>query len=154
VLTIIALIVFRFLIAFLVAGGDGQRVVLAERAFWRIVSQREAADFVGRLLYAPPVPAQPPKPSGEPLRLLTVLQRDCRFLDFFMDDINAAADEQILAFVKKMHRECQTSLKDHLALEPVMMQTEGDTVEVPAGFDPSAIRVLGNVTGEPPFRGT
>jgi hypothetical protein len=25
---------------------------------------------------------------------------------------------------------------------------------VPAGFDPSALRLVGNVTGEPPFRGT
>ena len=28
------------------------------------------------------------------------------------------------------------------------------TVEVPAGFDPSAIRLTGNVSGRPPFRGT
>jgi hypothetical protein len=27
-------------------------------------------------------------------------------------------------------------------------------VTVPAGFDPSAVRVLGNVTGTPPFTGT
>jgi hypothetical protein len=27
-------------------------------------------------------------------------------------------------------------------------------VEVPPGFDPSAIRLTGNVTGQPPFRGT
>jgi hypothetical protein len=88
------------------------------------------------------------------LRLIAVLQRDSRFLDFFMDDIQAAADDQILAFVKKMHPECQASLKDHLVLEPVNDQNEGDTVEVAEGFDPSAIRLLGNVTGQPPFRGT
>jgi hypothetical protein len=82
------------------------------------------------------------------------LQRDSRLLDFFMDDINAAPDDQIVAFVKKMHPVCQTSLKDHLVLEPIMAQTEGDTVDVAAGFDPSAIRLLGNVTGQPPFRGT
>ena len=31
---------------------------------------------------------------------------------------------------------------------------EGENVEVPKGFDPSAIRLTGNVTGEPPFKGT
>ena len=30
---------------------------------------------------------------------------------------------------------------------------EGDNTTVPKGFDPSAIRVVGNVTGEPPFTG-
>jgi hypothetical protein len=36
----------------------------------------------------------------------------------------------------------------------VLPQQEGAPVEVPVGFDPSAIRVTGNVTGQPPFRGT
>jgi hypothetical protein len=45
-------------------------------------------------------------------------------------------------------------LKEHLVLAPVLPQAEGSTVDVPAGFDPSAIRLTGNVTGEPPFRGT
>ena len=30
---------------------------------------------------------------------------------------------------------------------------EGDDVTVPQDFDPSAIRLTGNVSGEPPFRG-
>jgi hypothetical protein len=34
-----------------------------------------------------------------------------------------------------------------------MSQAEGDDVTVPAGFDPSAIRLTGNVTGQPPFNG-
>ena len=39
-------------------------------------------------------------------------------------------------------------------LEPVLGQSEGDQVTVPAGFDPSAIRLVGNVSGQPPFTGT
>ena len=155
VITVVVVIVARFVAALLLAGGDFQRVKLAESAFWRTVSNRDIAAKIRPLIQpAPPKPVEPPKPSAEPLRLLAVLQRDSRFLDFFMDDINAAGDEQILAFVKKMHPECQTSLSDHLALEPVLNRTEGETVEVPAGFDPSAIRLLGNVAGQPPFRGT
>jgi hypothetical protein len=30
---------------------------------------------------------------------------------------------------------------------------EGDNTTVPKGFDPSAVRVIGNVTGQPPFTG-
>jgi len=152
VLTVIAVIVLRFLVALALAGGDVQRIGVAIRASWRILRDRAFAEKAGSLLQ--PAEPKPAKPSAEPLRLLAVLQRDSRFLDFFMDDMSAAADDQILAFVKKMHPECQTSLKDHLVLEPALNQTEGDTVEVPPGFDPSAIRLLGNVTGQPPFRGT
>jgi hypothetical protein len=154
VLTILAIIVLRFLVALALAGGDVQRIGLTIRASWRILRDREFGDKVGPLLRPIETKTAPLKPSGEPLRLLAILQRDSRFLDFFMDNINAAANDQIIAFVKKMHPECQTSLKDHLVLEPVMAQTEGETVEVPPGFDPSAIRLLGNITGQPPFHGT
>src|SRR5262249_40592633 len=137
VLTVIAVMLLRLLVALALAGGDVQRIGLAVRASWRILRDRAFAEKIGKLLQ--PAEPKPVKPSAEPLRLLTVLQRDSRFLDFFMDDMSAAADDQILAFVKKMHPECQASLKDHLVLEPVLNQTEGDTVEVPTGFDPSAI---------------
>jgi hypothetical protein len=39
-------------------------------------------------------------------------------------------------------------------LAPVVTQAEGEAIEVSPGFDPSSIRLSGNVTGEPPFRGT
>src|SRR5471032_1187198 len=45
-------------------------------------------------------------------------------------------------------------LKEHLDMEPVLKGEEKAIVEVPVGFDPSAIRLTGNVTGSPPFKGT
>ena len=102
----------------------------------------------------PPPPAPPPKRSAEPLRLLALLQREGRVLDFFLEDISAASDEQVGAGVRELHRKAQAALKEHLTLEPVLPQAEGETVEVPPGFDPSAVRLTGNVTGQPPFRGT
>jgi hypothetical protein len=155
IITVVAVIVLRLLVGLVLAGGDVHRLMLTIKGSWRMLRDQAFMENV-RLLLEPAEqkPAGPPKPSAEPLRLLTILQRDSRFLDFFMDDLGAAADDQVLAFVKKMHPECQAALKDHLVLEPVLAQTEGDTVEVPAGFDPSAIRLLGNVTGQPPFRGT
>jgi hypothetical protein len=36
----------------------------------------------------------------------------------------------------------------------VMTQTEGSQVTVQSGFDPSAVRLVGNVSGQPPFTGT
>ena len=101
----------------------------------------------------PPPPPPPPKKSGEALRLLTLLQRKGRLLDFLLEDIQGATNEQIGAGVRELHREAQAVLKEHLTLEPVLPQSEGDTVVAPPGFDPSAIRLTGNVTGQPPFRG-
>jgi hypothetical protein len=101
-------------------------------------------------LFNPP----PPKPSGEPIRLLALLQREARLLDFLMENITAYADDQIGASVKDIHAKAQAVLKKHLTLEPVMTQAEGSTVTVQSGFDPSAIRLVGNVSGQPPFTGT
>jgi hypothetical protein len=102
----------------------------------------------------PPKPAAPPKPSGAPLRLLALLQREGRLLDFLMEDVQAYSDAQIGAAVRQIHNDSRKALQEHLTLEPVMTEAEGAPVTVPAGFDPSAVRLTGNVTGQPPFRGT
>jgi hypothetical protein len=56
--------------------------------------------------------------------------------------------------VRTIHQACQKILKEHLDMEPVLKGEEKAMVEVPIGFDPSAIRLTGNVTGQPPFKGT
>ena len=33
------------------------------------------------------------------------------------------------------------------------LEKEGSAVEIPLGFNPSAVRLTGNVVGQPPFRG-
>jgi len=111
---------------------------------------------------APPTPTPPipkpvlkiEKPSGAPLRLLALLQAESRFIDFFLENIDGASAEQIASAVREIHRKAQATLRQHLVLEAVVAGNEGDTVTVPKGFDPSAIRVLGNVTGEPPYSGS
>jgi hypothetical protein len=101
----------------------------------------------------PPPPPAPPKPSGEALRLLAVLQAEARLIDFLMEDVAGATDAQLGAAVRDIHRKAQAALAQHVALGPVLAGAEGDKVTVPAGFDPSAVRVVGNVTGQPPFAG-
>ncbi len=115
--------------------------------------------FNGVLRAAPVAPAKieppkPPKPSAAPVRFLALLQREGRLVDFLMENIQAYDDAQVGAAVREIHRKCQAALGEHLELEPVMARDEGTEIEVPAGFDPSAVRLLGNVTGQPPFRGT
>jgi uncharacterized protein DUF2760 len=98
-------------------------------------------------------PPKPDKPDGTPLRILALLQTEARLVDFLMEEIDGAADAQIGQAVREIHKKAQSALRQHAAIEPVLGGQEGDTVTVPAGFDPSAIRVVGNVTGAPPFSG-
>jgi hypothetical protein len=102
---------------------------------------------------APPPP--PPKPTSDAaVQLLALFQREGRLVDFLREDIQPYDDSQIGAAVREIHKECRQVLAEHLTLEPVLNGQEGDEVTVPTGFDPSAIRLTGNVSGEPPFRGS
>jgi hypothetical protein len=143
------------LIAFFVLGGMSlARFGLAWRCFLTVLGNAEAAKKVEPLLSAaPPEPEKPKKLSGEPLRLLNMLQREGRLLDFLLEDISGASDDQIGAGVRDIHKKSQAVLKEHLTLEPVMAGQEESSVEVAPGFDPSAVRLTGNVTGQPPFKG-
>jgi hypothetical protein len=135
--------------------GGFARFGLAWQAFRRVSADAAFAEKVNALLNPPPPePPKPAKRSAEPLRLLSLLQREGRVLDFFLEDISGAPDDLVGAGVRELHRKAQAVLKEHLTLEPVLSQKEEETVEVPAGFDPSAIRLTGNVSGNPPFRGT
>jgi uncharacterized protein DUF2760 len=157
VLLTLAAVLAVLLLLLLIAGkGSLVRFILARRTFWRVMGDTAFADRV-RPLLGPAAPEEPKKPaqlSPEPLRLLALLQREGRLLDFLLEDIAAAPDEQVGAGVRELHRKAQAVIKEHLVLEPVLPQNEGETVEVPPSFDPSAIRLTGNVTGQPPFRGT
>jgi hypothetical protein len=101
----------------------------------------------------PAVPPPPPKPSGAALRMLALLQEEARLVDFLLEDISGASDAQIGQAVREVHRKAQAALRQHAVIETVLSGNEGDTTTVPRGFDPSAVRVVGNVTGEPPFTG-
>jgi hypothetical protein len=152
-LTILAVVLVWVLFMLLVSGGSPGRYWMAQALARRWLRDKDFAAKVDALAQ-PPKPAEPPKPSAEPIRILTLLQRDGRLLDFLLEDVSSASDMDLGAGVREIHRQCQKALKEHLKLEPVLAQEENTTVEVPAGFDPSTIRLTGNVTGQPPFRGT
>lgn len=100
-------------------------------------------------------PPPPPKPTSDAaVQLLALFQREGRLVDFLREDIQPYDDGQIGAAVREIHKACHQVLTEHLTLEPVLNGQEGDEVTVPKGFDPSAIRLTGNVSGEPPFHGS
>jgi hypothetical protein len=122
---------------------------LGDRLFKKVTGDAEFRAKIEKML-----DPKPPKPSGEALRLLALLQREGRLLDFLLEDVQAYNNDQIGAAVRDIHDNCRKAIQEHLVLEPILKDGEGATVQVPAGFDPSAVRLTGNVTGQPPFRGT
>jgi hypothetical protein len=88
------------------------------------------------------------------LHLISVLQREGRLIDFFAEDLKDYDDAQIGAAVREIHGTCRSVVEKSLSLKPVIEKLEGETVTVQSDFDPNAIKLVGNVTGEPPFTGT
>jgi len=121
------------------------RLILAFRTWWRTLTDREFAQRA-ESLFAPPT-------EGPDLRILAVLQRDGRLVDFLMEEIDSYSDAQIGAAVRDIHRGCRKSLQEYLVLEPVMPGAEESAVMIASGFDPAAVRISGQISGDPPFHG-
>lgn len=88
------------------------------------------------------------------LQLLGLLQREARFVDFVQEDVAGYQDAEIGAAARVVHEGCRKALREHFTLEPIRTEAEGSRVTLPAGFDATAVRVSGNVVGQPPFTGT
>ncbi|WP_406623279.1 DUF2760 domain-containing protein [Acidovorax sp. SDU_ACID1] len=88
------------------------------------------------------------------LQLLSLLQREARFVDFVQEDVAGYTDAEIGAAARVLHEGCRKALREHLTLEPVRPEAEGSRVTLPPGFDATAVRVSGNLVGQPPFTGT
>lgn len=87
------------------------------------------------------------------VQMLAILQRQGRLIDFLREDLQMYDDAQIGAAVRTIHQGCRQALDEHIKVEPIFNEAEGSTVSVASGFDPHAIRLTGNVVGQPPFRG-
>lgn len=148
-ITLAACAILFFVYRYLQVGGDFARARKAQEIGDRYLNDEKFQEAVTKALTPPP----PPKPSAEPLLLLTLMQREGRLLDFLLENVDGADNETLGAGVRTIHKECQKILKEHLDMEPILKGEEQADIEVPAGFDPSAVRLTGNVTGEPPFKG-
>ncbi len=88
------------------------------------------------------------------VQVLAIFQRDARLIDFLCEDIRPYSDAQVGAAVRTLHEGCRKVLDRYLHLEPVISSPEGSTVTVEADSDPSSIKLIGNVIGKPPIKGT
>jgi len=87
------------------------------------------------------------------LHSLSILQRDGRLMDFFDEDLSRYEDEQIGAAVRSIQEDCKKTIKKYIDVKPVLEAQEGEIVRVEPGFDIDAIKLVGKVSGDPPFEG-
>jgi hypothetical protein len=148
-----------------------RRIPLAFGALFGVLANADlAARYAALRDGAVPTPTPAPAPATaapaprasvlkEPgpdaaLQLLALLQRDARLIDFVGEDLGGYADAQIGAAARLVHEGCAKVLREHFSLVPVRDEAEGSRVTLPAGFDAAAVRVTGNVVGQPPFAGS
>ena len=144
------------------------RLFTAVSVFFRILLNKEFAQQIKELTEgqsssdapaAKPVPApaaSKPKRAerSEAITLLAALQREARLIDFLQEPLDGYSDAQIGAAARDVHRQSRDVLQRMFAIEPILAEQEGSAVEVPSGYDTGVYRVTGNVSGDPPFRGT
>jgi hypothetical protein len=100
------------------------------------------------------VPAAAPQGSPDAaLLLLSLLQGEGRFVDFVQQDISAFADAEVGAVARVVHAGCRKVLRAHLQIEPIRSEPEGQPVTLEPGFDPSQIKLTGNVAGTGSLQG-
>src|SRR5262245_66406401 len=91
------------LYALAVSRGSLARYFQARGIAHRWLRDPEFAAEVDKL-NQPPKPAEPPRPSAEPIRFLNLLQREGRLVDFLLEDIQAYSNDQVGAAVRDIHR--------------------------------------------------
>ena len=125
---------------------------------FRVLGNATLAAKVGALEAAPaiekPAEVPPEKIHASGLAVLGLLQREGRLMDFLQEDVAGFSDAEIGAAARVVHAGSRKVLAQYLTLEPVLKDSEGASVTVPAGFNAERIRLTGNVAGQPPFRGT
>ncbi|MGB7730683.1 MAG: DUF2760 domain-containing protein [Candidatus Acidiferrum sp.] len=151
--------------------GFWERVAIAFRCFFSILFHgdipndiiRQQVTPADQVLQTPAAqaavsrPKEMERPAPEAfdraVQMLALLQRDGRLIDFLTENISPYPDEQLGAAVRTIHEACRKVLDNYVKLEPILNSEEDQPVIVQGGFDPAAIKLLGNVRGEPPIRG-
>jgi hypothetical protein len=106
-----------------------------------------------------PVPIQPPAPTtnqaeAEIVAFFALLQEKGRLVDFLMEDVTPYEDTEVGAAARVIHQGCRQVLQDYFKISAISEAKEGTEVTVPAGYSPDQYRLVGKLSGEPPFTGT
>jgi len=143
-LTVVALIVVKMAVLLIITGGAVGRILEAWKVAWTVLLGKSVS------------PSTPPAPREDPamrLRLLGILQREARLVDFLMENLKGVDDSQIAAAVRDLQPKAQAALKKYIDVVPLVALADGSDLEVPVGHHPSHFKVVGNVPPNPPYKG-
>ena len=126
---------------------------------WRILIKAQFAnEVVESLNQAEAARARatlpPERVHASALTLLAALQREGRLVDFLQQEVAGFSDEDIGAAARVVHGGCRKAFRQFFVIAPAAQGNEGGPITVPSGFDAQRIRLTGNVSGQPPFKGT
>lgn len=129
------------------------RLGLAFRVLGDATLAGKVAELEAPAALEKPAEPAPEKTHASGLAVLSLLQREGRLIDFLREDVAGFSDADIGAAARVVHAGSRKVLDQYLTLEPVLKDSEGAAVTIPAGFNAERIRLTGNVAGQPPFRG-
>jgi len=143
---------YRFYMAHI---GFWDRVKMA----WRILIKAQFAnEVIGALNQAAAARTRaglpPERVHASALTLLAALQREGRLVDFLQQEVAGFSDEDIGAAARVVHGGCRKAFRQFFVIAPAASGNEGEPITVPSGFDAQRIRLTGNLSGQPPFKGT
>jgi hypothetical protein len=139
------------------------RILFDGRFAARVAELREAEQRPSALpASAPTAPAPapvvaalvvPPATSSADgaLQLLSLLQREGRFVDFVEQEVAAFSDADIGAAARVVHEGCRRALHAHARVVSVRSEAEGAQLTLERASED--VKLVGNVAGSAPFRG-
>jgi hypothetical protein len=93
----------------------------------------------------------PAATSNEALQLLSLLQREGRFVDFVEQEITTFGDVEIGAAARLVHEGCRRALHAHGRIVSVRSEAEGAPLTLERALPD--VKLVGNVAGSAPYRG-
>ena len=116
------------------------------------------------------LPNQPTEQSEAPIKIVSaaaqkepenestkqtimLLQKHARLIDFIYENIDDYSDEEIGAGARVVHQGCQKVFKEYIKIEPLHAQQEDSLVTLEEGFNTKEVKLTGNISGTPPFKG-
>jgi hypothetical protein len=102
---------------------------------------------------APPPPAPEAADHQAAMLLLQLLQEKGRLVDFVMEDITSYNDQQIGAAARVVHQGCRQLVQDAFDPEPISSVPEDSSLTIEEGYSAEEYRLVGNVSGQPPYQG-
>ena len=145
------------------------RLWLAWLSFFRILFNGQFAAKVARLPEGEAAPSAPAKPSVPPttavvstsaaqatpadgaLQLLSLFQREGRFVDFVEQEVTKFSDADVGAAARLVHEGCRRALHAHARVVAVRHEAEGAPLTLEQAS--ADVKLVGNVAGSAPFRG-